>query len=127
MSRPTDPVKRVCYAEDLTVWASGFNIPDLEVILNNYLEKITAYLKDDSLLISAQSLQSRCSPQTHTKPRTILVYSSSIHACRWLNAQGYWGVSLDPSLSFNKHCQYVAERVSGRNNILKAMAGTSWA
>ena len=29
-------------------------------------------------------------------------------------------------LSFNKHSQYVAERVSGRNNILKALAGTSW-
>ena len=28
------------------------------------------------------------------------------------------GVYLDPSLSFNKHSQYVAERVSGRNNIL---------
>ena len=28
-----------------------------------------------------------------------------------------------PSLSFNKHSQYVAERVSGRNNILKALAG----
>ena len=27
------------------------------------------------------------------------------------------GVYLDPSLSFNKHSQYVAERVTGRNNI----------
>ena len=36
--------------------------------------------------------------------------------------QGYW----DPSLSFNKNSHYVAERVSIRNNILKALAGTSW-
>ena len=35
-------------------------------------------------------------------------------------------VYLDPSLSFNKHSQYVTERISGRNNILKALAGTSW-
>ena len=53
MPIPTDPVKRVCYADDLTVWASGVNIPDLEVSINNYLEEITAYLKDNSLLISA--------------------------------------------------------------------------
>ena len=46
MPRQTDPVKRVCYADDLTVWASGVNIPDLEVSLNNYLEEITAYLKE---------------------------------------------------------------------------------
>ena len=42
MPRPTDPVKRVCYADDITVWASGVNIPDLEVNLNNYIEEITA-------------------------------------------------------------------------------------
>ena len=36
------------------------------------------------------------------------------------------GVYLDPSLSFNMHSQYVAERVAGRNNILKALVGTSW-
>ena len=35
-------------------------------------------------------------------------------------------VYLDPSLSFNRHSQYVAERVSGRNNILKALTGTLW-
>ena len=53
MPRLTDPVKQICYADDLTVWASGVNIPDLEVSLNNYLEEITAYLKDNSLLIPA--------------------------------------------------------------------------
>ena len=31
MPIPTDPVKRVCYADDITMWASGVNIPDLEV------------------------------------------------------------------------------------------------
>ena len=45
MPRPTDPVKWVCYADDLTVRASGVNIPDLEVSLNNYLEEMSAYLK----------------------------------------------------------------------------------
>ena len=36
------------------------------------------------------------------------------------------GVFLYTSLSFNKHCDNVAERVSSRNNMLKALAGTSW-
>ena len=53
MPIPTDPAKWVCYADDLTVWASGVNIPDLEVSIKNYLEEITAYLKDNYLLISA--------------------------------------------------------------------------
>ena len=109
MPIPTEPVKRVCYADDLTMWASGVNIP---------------HLKDNSLLIS-KSLQSRCSPRTHTKPRSILEYSSRIHTCHWFNAQGYWGSIWTPPY----HSTSTAgmwQRVLGRNNILEALAGTSW-
>ena len=66
MPRPTDPVKRVCYADDLTVWASGVHIPDLEVSLNNYLEELTTYPKDNYLLISApKSSVTLLTPDTH--------------------------------------------------------------
>ena len=66
MPIPTEPIKRVCYADDITVWASGVNIPDLEVSINNYLEEITAYLKDNSLLISApKSSVTLLTPDTH--------------------------------------------------------------
>ena len=30
MPRPTEPVKRICYVGDITVWASGVKIPELE-------------------------------------------------------------------------------------------------
>ena len=53
MSIPTEPVNRVCYADDITVWTTGVKIPGLENSVNSYLEKIIAYLKDNSLLISA--------------------------------------------------------------------------
>ena len=36
------------------------------------------------------------------------------------------GVYLDTFFSFNKHCVQVANRVSKRNNVLKALAGTNW-
>ena len=126
MPIPTEPVKRVCYADALTVWSSGVNIPDLEVSINNYLEEITAYLKDNSLLISApKSSVTLLTPDTHQAkihPRTFIENSH----LPLVKCPRILGVYLDPSLSFNKHSQYVAERVSGRNNILKALAGTSW-
>ena len=46
MPTPTEPVKRVCYADDLSAWATGVNIPDMEDSLNSCLEEITAYLKE---------------------------------------------------------------------------------
>ena len=126
MPIPTEPVKRVCYADDLNVWASGVNIPDLEVSINNYLEEITAYLKDNYLLISTpKSSVTLLTPNTHQAkihPRIFIENSHlPLDKCPRILR-----VYLDPSLSFNKHSQYVAERVSGRNNILKALAGTSW-
>ena len=53
MPRPTPPVKRVCYADDITVWASGPNIPQLESMINSYLRDVSIYLKENSLLMSA--------------------------------------------------------------------------
>ena len=49
MPRPTPPVRRVCYADDITVWATGSKIPQLESLINNYLRKVSIYLKDNSL------------------------------------------------------------------------------
>ena len=31
MPRPTYPVKRICYADDISVWASGAKLPELEI------------------------------------------------------------------------------------------------
>ena len=36
------------------------------------------------------------------------------------------GVYLDTFFLFNAHCVQVANRVSKRNNVLKALAGTNW-
>ena len=36
------------------------------------------------------------------------------------------GVIMDPSLSFHKHCNYVSDRIDKRNNMMKALAGSSW-
>ena len=108
------------------MWATRVNIPDMEDSLNSYLEEITAYLKDNSLLISApKSSVTLFTPDTHqakTHPR-ILIEDSRLPL---VQCPKILGVHMDTSLSFNKHSNHVAERVSGRNNILKALAGTSW-
>ena len=41
MPRPTESVKWVCYADDITVWATGVNSPNLEYSVNSYLDEIS--------------------------------------------------------------------------------------
>ena len=108
------------------MWTTWVKIPVLEDSINSYLEEITAYLKDNSLLISAAkssvTLFSSDTHQAKTHPR-ILIEDSHLPLVQCPNILR---VYLNTSLSFNKHSEYVAERVSSRNNIFKALAGTSW-
>ena len=126
MPRPTPPVKRVCYADDITVWASGPKIPQLESMINKYLRDVSIYLKDNSLLISApKSTVTLFTPDKHqfqTHPNITLEDTQLPLEC----SPKILGVIMDTSLSFHKHCNYVSERIDKRNNMLKALAGLSW-
>ena len=126
MSRPTPPVKRVCYADDITVLASGPKIPQLESMINSYVRDVGIYLKESSLLIS-------------TSKSTVTLFTADKHQFQTLpditledtqlpleHNPKILGVIMDPSVSFHKHCNYVTDRIDKRNNMLKALAGSSW-
>ena len=119
MPKPTYPVKRICYADDISVWASGTRIPELEVKINDYLEKMSEFLKSNSLLISApKSTVTLFTPETKQAKYhpDIKIAGSQLPLNR---SPKVLGVHLDTSLTFNVHCPQAATRVSNRNNVLK--------
>ena len=91
MPRPTPPVKRVCYADDITVWATGPKIPQLESMITNYFRDVNIYLKDNSLLISApKSTGTLFTPDKHQfqmHPNILLLKTHSYH---WSAVLKYW-------------------------------------
>ena len=119
MPSPTPPVKRICYADDITVWDSGPNIPQLETMINSYLRDVSIYMKENSLLISApKSTVTLFTPDKHqfqTHP-DITLEDTQLPLER---SAKILGVIMDPSLSFHKHCNYVSDRIDERNNMLK--------
>ena len=126
MPRPTEPVKRICYADDITVYASGVQIPELSKKIEDYLTVMSVFLKANSLLISApKSSVTLFTPdpkQAKDHPK-IKIADSELPLLR---SPKILGVHLDTSLSFHIHCEQAASRVKKRNNILKALAGTTW-
>ena len=126
MPRPTHPVKWICYADDISVWASGAKIPELEVKINDYLKEMSEFLTSNSLLISApKSTVTLFTPETKQAKYhpDIKIAGSQLPLNR---SPKILGVHLDTSLTFNVHCTQAATRVSNRNNVLKALAGTTW-
>ena len=85
MPRPIEPVRRICYADDITVWASGVQLSELEQTVNTYLREMSWFLRENSLLISApKSLVTLFTPdpgQTNTRPK-IKIADSELHLVR---------------------------------------------
>ena len=126
MPRPTPPVKAVCYADDMTVWATGPKIPQLESTINSYLSDVSIYLKDNSLLISApKSTVKLFTPDKHQfQMHPVIILEDTQLPLE--SSPKILGVIIDPSLSFHRHCSYVSDRIDKINNMLKALAGSSW-
>ena len=95
-------------------------------MINSYLREVSIYLKDNSLLI--------CAPKS-----TVMLFTPDKHQIQMHpditledthlpleRSPKILGVIMDPSLSFHKHCNYVLDRIDKINNILKALAGSSW-
>ena len=124
--RPTEQVKRMCYADDITLWAPGVKLSELEHKINGYLTEMSCFLWDNSLLISApKSTVTMFTPdpmRANTHPK-IKISDTELPLVR--NTK-LLGVYLDTFFSFNAHCVQVANRVIKRNNVLKALAGTNW-
>ena len=116
--QPTEPVKRICYADDITVWASGVKILELEHMINGYLIEMSCFLQDNSL--STVTLFTPDPMQANTQ---IKISDAELPHVR--NPM-LLGVYLDTFFSFNAHCVQMANRVSERNNALKALTGTNW-
>ena len=93
---------------------------------NSYLRDVSIYLKDNSLLISApKSTVTLFTPAKHPFQMhpDITLEDTQLPLER---SPTILGVIMDQFLSFHKHCNYVSDRIDKRNNMLKALAGSSW-
>ena len=121
MPRLTESVKRICYTDDITVLASGVKILELEHMINSYLTEMSCFLQDNLLLISApKSTVTLFTPDTMQANTHMKMSDAEIPIVR---NQKLLGVYLDTFFSCNAHCVQVANRVSKRNNVLKAWEG----
>ena len=107
--RPTEPVKRMCFADNITILDLAVKIPELEHMINGYLSKISCLLQDNSLLISApKSTGTLFTPDpmhanTHPKIKISHAELPLVANPKLL------GVYLDTIFSCNAHCVQVAK------------------
>ena len=124
---PTPPpnIKLTKYADDITFHTSGPVVAGLINGLNIYLSQVLNYINNKKLTVStAKSTVTLITPDTH---------EHHLHPQVKLAGQvlplekkpRVLGVTLDTHLTFT-HCNIIAVKVQQRNNVLKALAGSTW-
>ena len=125
---PTLPpnIMLIKYADDITIYTSGPVEADLINGLNIYLSQVLNYIINKKLTVSmAKYTVALFTPDTHEHhlyPQVKLVDQ----VLPLKKKPKVLGVMLDTHLTFTQHCNNIAVKVQQRNNVLKALAGSTW-
>ena len=124
---PTPPpnIKLIKYADDNTIYTSGPVVADLINGLNIYLSQVLNYTHKKLTVTTAKytvTLFTRDTHKHHLHPQVkfadqVLPLKKKIRVL---------GVTLDPHLTYTQHCNNIAVKVQQHNNVLKALAGSTW-
>ena len=118
MPRPTEPVRRICYGDDITVLASG--VKNLGKIQYQFDGDVPVLMVNSLLILAPKLSVTLVMPdpaQANTRPKIKIADSELLLVC----SSNILGVYLDTFFSFNNHCVQVAKRVSKKKQRIEGI------
>ena len=123
---PTPNIRLIKHADNITTNTSGAGVADLINGLNIYLSQVINYINNNKLTVStAKSTVTLFTPDTnghHIHPQVKL----ADQVLPLEEKPKVLGVTLDTHLTFSQHYINIAVNVQQRNNVMKALAGSTW-
>ena len=126
MPNPPGKVKVFTYADDTTVLNSGPTIPTICAEINPYLDKLETWFTSRHLQISAAKSQATVFTTFSNEANIILPVSISGAPIPSTSKPKILGIVMDSMLNFGQHAADIKKKLSSRNNVLKALTGTTW-
>ena len=117
------PPPHIKYADDITIYTSGPVVADLINGLNIYLSQVLNYIKK-KLSVSGQIYSNSFHARYSRAPHTQVKLADQVLPLK--KKPKVLGVTLDTQFTFTQHCNNIAVKVKQRNNVLKALAGSTW-
>ena len=126
MPLPTGSVKLMTYADDSNVLNSGRNIPVVCQEINTYLSTLDNWFKSRNLFISPSKSSATIFTTASNECSTILPIEINGEQVPTVKKPKLLGITFDNLLSFKQHVTELKAKVQSRNNILKALTGSTW-
>lgn len=123
-------VNHAIYDDDLCIYVEKPNIKQLKPILQEEINKIYLFCEEWCLkLNSSKTTYTVFTPAGKRKSYERL-YSMDLalngHKIALDPYPKLLGIILDPKLSFMKHIEYISDKVTDRQNVIKALKGRLW-
>ena len=122
LPEPEDGVDIICYADDMTVYAQGPCYKDCVLRINNYLKRVNAYFEENQLFPSPSKCYAMLiSPWTgEWKAELGVKLGNDVLATK--SSLKLLGILFDRGLNFKDHADYLCNKGTKRNNVLRALA-----
>ena len=126
MPDPPGDIKLVTYADDSSVLLSGPKIDPICLKLNNYLSTLKNWFLERNLQISAPKSSATIFTTFSNEMSLELPIQIDNDKVPTVKNPKILGITLDPQLTFKTHASIIKNKIMSKNNILKALSGSSW-
>lgn len=126
MPQPTGSVKLVTYADDSNVLNSGQHIEPICKEINTYLNILDDWFKSRNLFISPAKSTATLFTTDPGEVKTKLPITVKNDPVPTVQHPVFLGITFDNLFTFRHHAKSLRTKLLKKNNILKALTGTSW-
>lgn len=111
ITRCTDKVKFLLYADDTTIFIQGSNLHNISITLNNELNQVTNWIKANRLNLNLNKTQYMVSCPLMTRSANTIIKLDNI-VLKEVNEFKFLGVILDNKLKWKSHIETIQTKVS---------------
>ena len=126
MPLPPGNILLVSYADESNVLNSGPKIEPIVKELNVYLATLDNWFKSRNLFISPAKSSATLFTTFSNEVSCVLDIEIDGEKVPTVSKPKFLGITYDSLLSFRQHTTNLKTKLQSRNNILKALSGTSW-
>ncbi|KAF0311929.1 RNA-directed DNA polymerase from mobile element jockey [Amphibalanus amphitrite] len=114
------------YADDLAIWCSDRDVSAAETKVQRALDSLEEWARRWKMVVSLEKTTSTIFTLDPAEARREAALHFQGQPVKFSPTTTFLGITLDRSLTFTGHVKTIKAKMLQRNNVLRAISGTTW-